>query len=92
MDQQDGPRAAAVARITDKRDFRTHAVVQCAVNTLLVVISEADIIEEMHRGQSPPDRKRPDWIMVRVNEPRLITGGQSAPRTPPAVSRSGRPR
>ena len=38
MDHQDERRAAAVARITDKREFRNHAVVYCAVNTLLVVI------------------------------------------------------
>ena len=38
MDQQDERRAAAVARITEKRDFRNHAVVYCAVNTLLLVI------------------------------------------------------
>ena len=38
MDHQDERRAAAVARITDKRDFRNHALLYCAVNTLLVVI------------------------------------------------------
>ena len=38
MDHEDERRAAAVARITDKRDFRNHAFVYCAVNTLLVVI------------------------------------------------------
>ena len=88
---EDEQRAAAVARINDNRDFRNHAVVYCAVNTLLVVIwaasgagyfwpiwaiagwgiglaahawrvygqepiSEADIIEEMHRSQNPPHR------------------------------------
>ncbi len=86
MEHQDERRAAAIARITDKREFRNHAVVYCAVNTLLVVIwaasgagyfwpiwaiagwgiglaahawrvhdeksiSEAAIIEEMHRSQ-----------------------------------------
>ena len=38
MEYQDERRAAAVARITAKRDFRNHAFVYCAVNTLLVVI------------------------------------------------------
>ena len=38
MDHEDERRAAATARITDKRDFRNHALVYCAVNTLLVVI------------------------------------------------------
>lgn len=38
MDQYDERRAAAVARITDKREFRQHALVYGAVNTLLVVI------------------------------------------------------
>ena len=91
MEYQDERRAAAVARITDKRDFTKHAVVYCAVNTLLLVIwaasgagyfwpiwviagwgiglaahawrvygrkpiSEADIVEEIHRGQNPPNR------------------------------------
>ncbi|MDJ0770965.1 MAG: 2TM domain-containing protein [Ilumatobacter sp.] len=86
MEGQDERRAAAVARITDKREFRNHAFVYCAVNVLLVVIwaasgagyfwpiwaiggwgiglaahawrvygerpiSEADIVEEMHRSQ-----------------------------------------
>jgi len=84
MDHHDERRAVAIARITDKRDFRNHTVVYCAVNALLVAIwaasgagyfwpiwpiagwgvalalhawrtfgqkpiSEADIIEEMHR-------------------------------------------
>ena len=91
MDHHDEGRAAAVARITDKREFRNHAFVYCAVNTLLLVIwatsgagyfwpiwviggwgiglaahawrvygqksiSEAEIIEEMHRNPSPRDR------------------------------------
>ena len=34
----DEQRAAAIARITDKRDFRNHALVYGAVNILLVVI------------------------------------------------------
>ncbi len=38
MDQHDERRAAAIGRITDKRDFRNHAVVYCAVNVVLVVI------------------------------------------------------
>ena len=38
MDDHEERRAAAIARITDKRDFRNHALVYCAVNTLLVVI------------------------------------------------------
>ena len=38
MDHDEERRAAAIARITDKRDFRNHALVYCAVNTLLVVI------------------------------------------------------
>jgi hypothetical protein len=91
MDDHEQRRAAAIARITDKRDFKNHAVVYCAVNTLLVVIwaasgagyfwpiwpiagwgialalhawrtfgqqpiSEADIIEEIHRVENPADR------------------------------------
>jgi hypothetical protein len=91
MDQHDERRAAAIARITDKREFRKHALVYVAVNTLLVVIwvasgagyfwpiwsiagwgiglaahawrtyghtpiSEADIVEEMHRSENPPHR------------------------------------
>jgi hypothetical protein len=38
MNQHDEPRAAAIDRITAKREFRNHAVVYCAVNALLVVI------------------------------------------------------
>ena len=38
MDRHEERRAAAVARITEKRDFRNHLFVYCAVNTLLVVI------------------------------------------------------
>ena len=38
MENHDERRAAAIARITVKRDFRNHALVYCAVNTLLVVI------------------------------------------------------
>ena len=91
MDHHDERRAAAIGRITDKRDFRNHALVYSAVNILLVVIwaasgagsfwpiwviagwgiglvahawqiygqkpiSEADIIEEMHRPQNPSNR------------------------------------
>ena len=91
MDHHEEYRAAAIARITDKRDFRNHAVIYCAVNILLVVIwaasgagyfwpiwpiagwgialalhawqtfgqktiSEADIVEEMRRLESPPSR------------------------------------
>ena len=91
MDHHDERRSAAIARITDKREFRNHTLVYCAVNTLLVVIwassgasyfwpiwviagwgfglaahawriygqkpiSEADIFEEMHRPENPPNR------------------------------------
>ncbi len=38
MDSYDERRGAAIARIGEKRDFRNHALVYCAVNTLLVVI------------------------------------------------------
>ncbi|MBT8215950.1 MAG: 2TM domain-containing protein [Acidimicrobiia bacterium] len=38
MDNHDERRAAAMARIADKRDFKNHALVYCAVNTLLVII------------------------------------------------------
>ena len=38
MNHRDKRRAAAIARITNKRDFKNHALVYCAVNTLLVVI------------------------------------------------------
>ncbi len=38
MEHQDERRSAAIARLSDKRDFRNHAFVYCAVNTLLVVI------------------------------------------------------
>ena len=93
MDHHEQRRAAAIGRITDKRDFRNHALVYCAVNTLLVVIwaasgagyfwpiwpiagwgialalhawrtfgqkpiSEADIVEEMHRLENPPTRTK----------------------------------
>ena len=89
MDQQDERRSAAISRINDKRAFRNHVFVYCAVNALLVVIwdasgagyfwpiwsiggwgiglaahawnvygqkpiSEADIVEEMHRRGNPP--------------------------------------
>jgi len=93
MDHHEQRRAAAIGRITDKRDFRNHALVYCAVNALLVVIwaasgagyfwpiwpiagwgialalhawrtfgqkpiSEADIVEEMHRLENPPTRTK----------------------------------
>ncbi len=38
MEQRDERRAAAIDRITQRRDFRGHAFVYCAVNVLLVVI------------------------------------------------------
>ncbi len=38
MDHNDERRSAAIARISAKRDFKNHALVYCAVNTLLVVI------------------------------------------------------
>ena len=38
MDHQDERRSAAITRLTDKRDFRNHVFVYCAVNALLVVI------------------------------------------------------
>lgn len=38
MDHHDERWAAAIARITDKRDFRNHAFVYIAVNLLLVAI------------------------------------------------------
>ncbi|MFW2381205.1 MAG: 2TM domain-containing protein [Acidimicrobiales bacterium] len=38
MDHYDERRAAAIDRITEKREFKNHALVYCAVNTLLVVI------------------------------------------------------
>lgn len=38
MDHYDERRAAAIARITERRDFKNHALVYGAVNTLLVVI------------------------------------------------------
>ena len=34
----DERRAAAIARLTEQRDFRNHALVYCAVNILLVAI------------------------------------------------------
>ena len=34
----DGGRAAAIERITNKRDIRNHVFVYCAVNVLLLVI------------------------------------------------------
>jgi len=94
VDDRDDRRAAALARIATKREFRTHVLVYCAVNILLVVIwaasgggsfwpiwviagwgiglglhgwqvygqkpiSEADIVEEMHRLGEPPDHSTP---------------------------------
>ena len=91
MEHRDDGRAAAINRITDKREFRNHALIYCVVNTLLVVIwaasgagyfwpiwaiagwgvglafhawriyglkpiSEADIINEMHRLDEPNDQ------------------------------------
>ena len=38
MDHDDERRSAAIARLTEKRDFRNHVFVYCAVNALLVVI------------------------------------------------------
>jgi hypothetical protein len=38
MDEHDERRAAAVDRLTRKREFRNHALIYCAVNLLLVVI------------------------------------------------------
>ena len=38
MNHHDERRAAAIARINDKRDFRNQVLVYCAVNTLLLVI------------------------------------------------------
>ena len=38
MDHHEERRAVAIAGIAGKRDFRCHALVYCAVNTLLVVI------------------------------------------------------
>jgi len=38
MDPYDERRAAAIDRLTEKRDFRKHALVYCAVNVLLVVV------------------------------------------------------
>ena len=38
MEHSDDRRAAAIDRITNKREFRNHALVYCAVNTLLVII------------------------------------------------------
>jgi len=94
VDDRDDRRAAALARIATKREFRTHVLVYCAVSILLVVIwaasgggsfwpiwviagwgiglglhgwqvdgqkpiSEADIVEEMHRLGEPPDHSTP---------------------------------
>lgn len=91
MDRQDQRRAAAIARISEKRDFRNHTLVYFAVNALLVVIwaasgasyfwpiwpiagwgiglalhawhifgqkpiSEADIVEELDRLETPLER------------------------------------
>ena len=91
MDDFDERRAAAIDRITNRREFRNHVLTYCAVNLLLVLIwaasgagyfwpiwviggwgiglaahawqayprqpvSEADIIEEMHRVEGPTDR------------------------------------
>jgi hypothetical protein len=38
MDHHDQHRAVAIARIRNKRDFRNHVFIYCAVNVLLVVI------------------------------------------------------
>ena len=38
MEHRYDRRAAAIDRIANKREFRKHALVYCAVNTLLVVI------------------------------------------------------
>lgn len=38
MDAHDDPRSAAITRISERRDLRTHVIVYCAVNVLLVVI------------------------------------------------------
>ena len=38
MDHDDERRSAAIARLTEKREFRNHVFVYCAVNALLVVI------------------------------------------------------
>ena len=38
MDYQDERRAAAVARIAEKHDFRNHAFIYFVVNTMLVII------------------------------------------------------
>lgn len=38
MDEHDERRAAALERISAKRDFRNHVAIYCAVNLLLVVI------------------------------------------------------
>ena len=38
MDHDDERRSAAIARLTEKRDFRNHVFVYCAVNALLIVV------------------------------------------------------
>ena len=38
MEGHDEQRAAAISRLKNKREFRQHALVYCAVNTLLVII------------------------------------------------------
>ena len=38
MEHDDAHRKAAIARISDKRDFRNHAFLYCIVNALLVLI------------------------------------------------------
>ena len=38
MDEHDDRRAAAIERLENRREFRKHVLVYCAVNILLVVI------------------------------------------------------